>query len=81
MDLYNFLMVALIYAPSVIFAITLHEAAHGYVARYFGDTTAYTSAFATRLRASAWIVETNCEPTRPTRTGRSRGMVLLAGPK
>jgi|SRR5688572_7214498 len=41
MDLYNFLMIVLIYAPSVIFAITLHEAAHGYVAKYFGDTTAY----------------------------------------
>jgi len=25
----------------VIFAITLHEAAHGYVARHFGDTTAF----------------------------------------
>jgi Zn-dependent protease len=25
----------------VIFAITLHEAAHGYVARHFGDMTAY----------------------------------------
>ncbi len=25
----------------IIFAITLHEAAHGYVARYFGDNTAY----------------------------------------
>jgi Zn-dependent protease len=41
MDPYNFLMVVLIYAPSVIFAITLHEAAHGYVAKHFGDTTAY----------------------------------------
>jgi len=30
-----------IYALPVIFAITLHEAAHGYAARYFGDTTAY----------------------------------------
>jgi len=30
-----------IYALPVIFAITLHEAAHGYVARYFGDNTAY----------------------------------------
>ena len=30
-----------IYAIPVIFAITLHEAAHGYVARYFGDSTAY----------------------------------------
>ena len=30
-----------VYALPVIFAITLHEAAHGYVARHFGDTTAY----------------------------------------
>ncbi|MCE5181008.1 MAG: site-2 protease family protein [Betaproteobacteria bacterium] len=30
-----------IYALPVVFAITLHEAAHGYVARYFGDNTAY----------------------------------------
>lgn len=29
-----------IYALPVIFAITVHEAAHGYVAKYFGDTTA-----------------------------------------
>jgi Zn-dependent protease len=30
-----------IYALPVIFAITLHEAAHGYVAKHFGDMTAY----------------------------------------
>lgn len=30
-----------IYALPVIFAITLHEAAHGYAAKYFGDDTAY----------------------------------------
>jgi Zn-dependent protease len=30
-----------IYAIPVLLAITLHEAAHGYVARYFGDPTAY----------------------------------------
>jgi len=30
-----------IYALPVVFAITLHEAAHGYVARHFGDTTAF----------------------------------------
>lgn len=29
-----------IYALPVIFAITVHEAAHGYAARYFGDMTA-----------------------------------------
>lgn len=32
----------LIYALPVIFAITLHEAAHGYAAKYFGDTTAFS---------------------------------------
>src|SRR5882672_2935128 len=30
-----------VFAVPVIFAITLHEAAHGYVARHFGDTTAF----------------------------------------
>ncbi|ASL45557.1 MULTISPECIES: site-2 protease family protein [Burkholderiaceae] len=30
-----------VYALPVIFAITLHEAAHGYVARWLGDNTAY----------------------------------------
>ena len=29
-----------IYAIPMVFAITLHEAAHGYVARFFGDPTA-----------------------------------------
>jgi Zn-dependent protease len=29
------------YALPVIFAITVHEAAHGYAARYFGDMTAH----------------------------------------
>lgn len=36
----NLVQTIAIYALPVIFAITLHEAAHGYVARYFGDTTA-----------------------------------------
>jgi len=30
-----------IYALPVLFAITVHEAAHGYAARYFGDNTAW----------------------------------------
>jgi Zn-dependent protease len=30
-----------IYALPLLFAITLHEAAHGYVARHFGDLTAH----------------------------------------
>ncbi|MBP8297698.1 MAG: site-2 protease family protein [Burkholderiales bacterium] len=31
----------LLYAIPIIFAITLHEAAHGYVAKMFGDSTAF----------------------------------------
>ncbi len=36
------IQVIAIYALPVVFAITLHEAAHGYVAKYFGDLTAYS---------------------------------------
>ncbi len=31
----------IVFSLPVIFAITLHEAAHGYAAKYFGDLTAY----------------------------------------
>ena len=41
MDFHNILITILVYAIPVIFAITLHEAAHGYVSRHFGDATAY----------------------------------------
>ena len=41
MELNELVRVIAIYALPVIFAITLHEAAHGYVAKYFGDMTAY----------------------------------------
>jgi Zn-dependent protease len=37
----NTIQTLLIYALPVLFAITVHEAAHGYVARHFGDNTAY----------------------------------------
>ena len=37
----NLIQTIAVYALPVIFAITLHEAAHGYVARYFGNLTAY----------------------------------------
>ena len=40
-DLSTLLTNIVIAAPPVIFAITLHEAAHGYVARHFGDPTAW----------------------------------------
>jgi Zn-dependent protease len=41
MDLAHLVQTISIYALPVIFGITLHEAAHGYVAKHFGDTTAY----------------------------------------
>jgi Zn-dependent protease len=37
----NLIQTLAIYAIPVLFAITLHEAAHGYVARHFGDPTAW----------------------------------------
>jgi Zn-dependent protease len=40
MDTNSFIEV-LVYVLPIIFAITLHEAAHGFVARHFGDPTAY----------------------------------------
>jgi Zn-dependent protease len=39
----NIIQTVLIYALPVLFAITIHEAAHGYVARWFGDNTAYVA--------------------------------------
>ena len=41
MDINNLIQTVLIYALPVLFSITIHEAAHGYVARYLGDNTAY----------------------------------------
>ena len=41
MDIYNLIITICINAVPLILAITLHEAAHGYVARTFGDNTAY----------------------------------------
>ncbi|MEO5695131.1 MAG: site-2 protease family protein [Usitatibacter sp.] len=41
MDMHNIMIKLLVNALPFIFAITLHEAAHGYVARRFGDSTAY----------------------------------------
>ena len=41
MDIAQIIQTVAIYAIPVIFAITLHEAAHGYAAKRFGDNTAY----------------------------------------
>ena len=41
MELENIIRLVALYAIPGIFAITLHEAAHGYAARHFGDLTAY----------------------------------------
>lgn len=40
MDIDSIVRTITVYAIPVLFAISLHEAAHGYVARYFGDPTA-----------------------------------------
>jgi Zn-dependent protease len=40
-DLAHLIQTVALYAIPVIFSITLHEAAHGYAARYFGDNTAW----------------------------------------
>jgi Zn-dependent protease len=37
---FNIVQLIIIWAPPVLFAITLHEVAHGWVARRFGDPTA-----------------------------------------
>jgi Zn-dependent protease len=41
MDVTHLVQTFALYAIPVLFAITLHEAAHGFVARHFGDMTAY----------------------------------------
>ncbi len=41
MDVNPLVQTIAIYSLPVLFAITLHEAAHGYVARHFGDMTAH----------------------------------------
>ena len=41
MDTSNLIQTIALYALPVLFAITVHEAAHGYAARHFGDNTAY----------------------------------------
>jgi Zn-dependent protease len=41
MDIQSVIVYVCVYAIPVVFAITLHEAAHGYVAKVFGDKTAW----------------------------------------
>lgn len=41
MDFAQIVQTVAIYALPVLFAITVHEAAHGYAARHFGDDTAF----------------------------------------
>ena len=41
MDIANLIQTVALYALPVLFAITVHEAAHGYAARHFGDSTAW----------------------------------------
>ena len=41
MEFAELIQTVVLYALPVVFAITVHEAAHGYAARHFGDNTAY----------------------------------------
>jgi len=41
MDFAHLIQTVALYAIPVLLSITVHEAAHGYAARYFGDNTAY----------------------------------------
>jgi Zn-dependent protease len=41
MDIAQLIQTVAVYALPVLFAITVHEAAHGYAARHFGDDTAW----------------------------------------
>ena len=41
MDIAHLIQTITLYALPVLFAITVHEAAHGYAARHFGDSTAW----------------------------------------
>ena len=43
MDVTGLIQTISIAALPILFAITLHEAAHGYAARHFGDTTAWVA--------------------------------------
>jgi Zn-dependent protease len=40
-DIANLIQTVALYTLPVLFAITVHEAAHGYAARHFGDNTAW----------------------------------------
>ncbi|MDR3371271.1 site-2 protease family protein [Rhodoferax sp.] len=43
MDIGHLIQTIALYAIPVLLSITLHEAAHGYAARHFGDNTAYVA--------------------------------------
>lgn len=51
MDIANLIQTVAIYALPVLFAITIHEAAHGYAARHFGDNTAYAQGASLQTRS------------------------------
>ena len=42
MDFAQLIQTVALYAIPVVLAITVHEAAHGYAAHYFGDDTAWS---------------------------------------
>ena len=57
MDLANIIQTIAIYAIPVLFAITVHEAAHGYVARHLGYTVGIEPQIIQQLGARAMFYE------------------------
>jgi Zn-dependent protease len=51
-DIAQLIQTIAIYALPVLFSITVHEAAHGYAARHFGDNTAYMLGASRSTRSS-----------------------------
>jgi Zn-dependent protease len=64
----------------VIFAITLHEAAHGYAARHFGDPTAQMGRISLNPLRHIDPVGTILVPALILLVARARAACCSAGP-
>jgi Zn-dependent protease len=84
LDLALFLLTISVYAIPVLFAITLHEVAHGWTARYLGDHTAAVlipgSLLAFGLPLFGWAKPVPVETGVLRNPRRAMIMVALAGP-
>lgn len=91
MDFTNFVQNAAIYALPVIFAITLHEAAHAFVAKRFGDSTAFMlgrmtlnplkhiDPFGTLLLPAVLLLTTSALPGGPYALGYAKPVPVRWG--